>query len=158
MYLIDDDYKEIKNIASSTLDQYFWYYDIKKKDFFLDKNCEWHNIKTDYYELLVDDKHTIMIPNNYFFLIGDMEMGIDAIQPDQMVGRFFEAYTFKKNMEAQSWKLSEITVVGYHEDEKILYPDIKNPVVVSLGEHRNMLVSNVDFYNRMKTFGLQDIV
>lgn len=157
MYLLDENHNSIKNLDSYIENQYFWIYNFKDTDFYL-KNCTlWQNLKSDAYTLQIG-KESITLPFNYYIMIGDYDIGLDFITPEEIVGREFDAFVFSNTFDPQSWELVSMKITGYEHDMSFRVPYVKQPFPVALGERTSILVSNSDMYNKIKDLGFTNVV
>lgn len=138
-------------------DTYFWSFDLDKEDFFLKQSDIWYNMQSSGYKVRVLGSE-IIIPSNFYIIIGDIEGGLDCITPDEITGRQFEAFTFRSNLDAGAWSLEPIEICGYVDDHKFAFPVVNNPVPVLANPSHCLLVSGTDVYNKLKNLSLADII
>lgn len=156
MKLLDVNYEPFENIDGD-INQMFWVYDTNLKDFML-RDCNvWFNVKSDVYILDIEG-NKIAVPETYSIIIGDVEVGIDVITPAEIVGREFDVMTINSNLEAGSWSLSHMKVVGFESNADIIFPYTKLPVPVVISDSKVIMVSSDDCYNKIKKLDFADFV
>lgn len=164
MYILDQDYKPIENIdEKAKIDYHFWVFDRREikgeyvDDFYL-KCCNfWFTMKADAYRLQVG-KDEVVLPANYFMLIADISGGLDAIKPDEIVGRDFDVLMFNRTLDEGSWTLEPVKVIGFEEDYSYVYPEINSPFPVLVGENSAIMISQSDMYKKVKDLAFADII
>lgn len=160
MYLLNERYEPITAIDQNTLnvgEHYYWEYDFNMSDFYLTTSLAWYNLKQPTYQLKIGNA-LLELPEDFFFLIGDVGVGLDSLKPEEMVGRGFDAFVFDRKIKTNSWSLQEVNVIGYKEESELVFPRTKNPVVVGVGDRYAMLVSEINMYTKIKNKGFNDIV
>ena len=154
MYLIDESYNPIEELTDK---QYFWYYNIKENDYFLGTEKNWHSIETGAYILEID-KTEIWMPESYNIMIADFEVGLDTINPCEIINREFDAVTISNDIAESSLMLESIKIIGYEAKCDVLYPSTNKPVIIALNETKNIIVSSSDFYNKIKKLSIGEII
>lgn len=156
MKLLNQNYQilEPRQITENTA---FWTFNLTKKDFFLKTTTKWYDFRTDAYHLEIAG-NTIKVPNNYYILIGDYDVGLDTIKPEEIVGREFEAFVFNNDFEENSWTLESIKIVGYEENTSFIIPNVRFPIPIAISPRKCIIVSQKEMYNRIKYMTFPDIV
>lgn len=156
MKLLDHNYEPFEN-EKGDINKMFWLYDTKQLDFML-RDCNvWFNVKSDCYIININGQN-IYVPESYNIVIGDVDVGVDTISPTEIVGRDFDALTFTNKLDAGSWSLDPIKVVGFEENVDIIFPYTKLPVPVFTSEDRVMLISSDDCYSKIKDLEFSDFI
>ncbi len=157
MNLIGEDYKPLYiNKADGVTSKHVWYYSTEFKDFFLSDIFLWSTIRANGYILEIEGAKTIL-PEHYYIAVGDYDVGFDSIQLAEVVGRDFEAFTVSRDIEADSFLLKPMRIVGYEEDYEFYYPLFDHMFPVAIGELA-IVISQKDMYNRLKRLGFSDFV
>lgn len=156
MKLLDVNYEPFENVEGD-IEQMFWVYDTKQKDFML-RDCNvWFNVKTDAYLMRIGN-HELLIPETYNIIIGDVEVGIDVITPAEIVGRDFDVMVINNELEAESWSLEPISVIGFESNADVIFPYTKLPVPVSISDNKVIMISSDDCYSKIKNLDFADFV
>lgn len=151
MKLIDEHYEAVEEREGKEVtDFYHWEFVIKESDFFLLRKPIWHLIKSPSYTIKIGSYGTVRVPANYYLMLGDADGSIDFIKVDEIAGRPFDTLTFKSNMDGRTWSLTEVTVIGYTEEDEHKAPETKNPFPVMVGEDHAIILASSDLYNKMK--------
>ncbi len=125
--------------------------------FMLSKNEKWSMIFSPAYVVGIG-KYKLILPVNFYLMIGDLDAGIDWIRIDEVIGRDFEVFTFASNLESDSWVLRDLRVLDRIDEIGVAYPHTKRPVVVHLGDNAAVMVSIVDNYSKMNKLSFGDII
>lgn len=149
MLLINENYGPLMDQTIGNEDKFYWEYDLQKEDFFLRRSLLWYSIKTDCYTIEVNGK-TVNIPFNFHMLIGDFDSGLDAIKPEEIVGRSFDLVTFNSRLTSSSIRLVPMRIVGYKHGLSFMLPQTKNLLMVYVSEETSILVSQTDFFGKIK--------
>lgn len=155
MKLLGEDYQALEN-DQSIVKKYFWMYDIKQRDFFLQRKRNWQQIQSEAYRLVIN-KSYVDIPVNYYILIGSVYGDLDWIKVDELMGRDFEAFVMSNTLETGTWQIESIQIASYIET-MFMYPKTKNPMPVVVGNNHCILISPIDLYNKTSNFIFNDII
>jgi len=142
MHLLDENYERIETFDNNKA-KLFWTFDIDSCDFFLKSCLLWQSITSDAYVLSVGNG-SVMIPYNYYIVIGDYDSGFDCITPEEIMGREFDAYTFSNDLNEGSHMLEPINVTDYVEDAVFVLPFVKSVFPTTISDKRSMFIINKD--------------
>lgn len=158
MLLLDENYEGFNSIeeGEDITKKHFWLYDLSKHDFFLTTSLIWYNLKSEAYELTIG-RHKVMVPANYYILIGDYDVGFDVISPEEVVGRTFQAFTMNSKLSYTTSNFQDFDITGYTEDEKFIFPLTNALVPVKVGSSI-ILLSSKNVYTKIKNLCFSDFM
>lgn len=156
MILIGEEHDGLPD-GPEAVDFFHWEYVIKEKDFFLTWSSAWQKIRGAAYELCIG-KESIVLPANYYLMIGDVYGELDWIKVDEIIGRQFEAFVMSNRFDQDAWQIESVQITDHHDDYVSMFPQTRNPVPVLVGDRKAILVSPVDLYNKMSQYIFNDVV
>lgn len=157
MNFLDIDYNPVTYEDISGLsEKYIWYYSTEFKDFYVSNIFPWVNPKSLGYVIEVEG-HTTVVPEHFFAVVCDYDIGLDSIQFAEIIGREFDVFTMDRNLEEDSWLAKPMKVVGIEEDYSFYYPLSSNMFPIVIGE-RVIVVASKDMYNKVRRLSFSDFV
>lgn len=156
MKFIDENYKPIVSLKDHS-SRLVWIFDSDKSDFYLKQYVAIYHLSTPTYHIKIAGVE-VHIPANYNILVGDYDVGLDTISPNEIIGRGFDALTFSPKLISQSTSLSKIEIVGYTEEEHFLIPFTKNPTPIFISDRLSILVGSQEYYNKIKDLTFDEIL
>ena len=155
MELINENFEPIPN-NEDAVDNYYFEYNVKEKDFFLKYSPSWQKLTTTGFELYIDGGETI-VPSGTFILIASLEGDLDLIKVDEIVSRPFEALVITNDFEHDTWQIMPITVTNVKLMDFYM-PFSKNALPIDIKTNRAILTSQIDLYTKMSNYSFTDIV
>lgn len=158
MYLIGQDYSPIKKLDDNDKEVLYWVFEPESDppDFYLRSINIWFQYTSDAYKIRWAGGE-VYVPAKYYMTIGDIDGGLDAITPEEVVGRDFSMFMFNKDMSPGSWTLEPFTISGYVEKFEFIFPHTNNPVPIIANDKKAMLVSGADIYKKLRNLDFLDI-
>ena len=157
MNLINEIYQPLYiNKDAGVSSNHIWYYSTEAKDFFLSDIFTWSNITSNGYIIEIEG-HRAVVPEHFFVAVGDYDIGMDSLQFAEILGREFDVYTMKSDLEEDSWLMKPMKIVGYEEDYLFYYPFFDHMFPIIIGDLA-IMVSSKDMYNRIKRLSFSDFV
>ena len=156
MNLINEHYEPLVITSDAGLaSRHIFYYSTEQKDFFCSSMFVWSAIRNSGYIVEIEGK-TAIVPEHFFVVVGDYEVGLDSIQFAEIMGREFDVYTMNKAMDGDSALLRPMKIVGYVKSHVFYYPLFDYMFPIAVGDLA-IVVSTKDMYNRLKRMTVYDL-